>query len=70
VLSMLLLEAVRVAAEVELVCTDLSIPAATMMPVPFIDNVDYVVRLLGPHFDVDVRQGDAGGASIIVRRRS
>jgi glycosyltransferase involved in cell wall biosynthesis len=69
-LGTVLLEAVRVAAEVELVCTDLSIPAATMLPVPFIDNLEYLARLLGPHFDVDLRRGDVRGASIVVRRRS
>jgi hypothetical protein len=63
-----LLEALRVAGEVELVCTDLSIPAAAMLPVPFIDNVDYLVRMVEAHFDVTVRRLPDGVAGIIVRK--
>jgi glycosyltransferase involved in cell wall biosynthesis len=66
--SLVLLEALRVAGEVELVCTDLSIPAAAMLPVPFIDNVDYLVRMVEAHFEVTVRRLPDGGAGIIVRK--
>ena len=68
-LSLLLLEAVRVAGEVELVLTELAIPAATMLPVPFIDNLHYVAELVGSHFDVAVRRHAGGAASLIVRQR-
>jgi hypothetical protein len=64
--SLLLLEALRVAGEVELVLTEPGIPAATMLPVPFIDDIDYVAQLVGSHFDVDVRRHAGGAASLIV----
>jgi glycosyltransferase involved in cell wall biosynthesis len=67
--SLLLLEALRVAGEVELVLTELGIPAATMLPVPFIDDIDYVGQLVGSHFEVAVRRLVGGGASLIVRPR-
>ncbi len=67
--SLLLLEALRVAGEVELVLTELRIPAATMLPVPFIDDIEYVAELVGSHFDVAVRRHAGGAASLIVRPR-
>jgi glycosyltransferase involved in cell wall biosynthesis len=68
IFSLVLLEALRVAGEVELVCTDLSMRAAAMMPVPFIDNIDYLARLVEPHFDVDVRHWPGETASVVVRK--
>ena len=70
VFSLVLLEALRVAGEVELVCSDLNLPAATMLPVPFIDNPEYLVQIIGPHFDVDVRRQPEGAARVVVRKGS
>jgi hypothetical protein len=41
-----------------------------MLPVPFIDNIEYLVQLIGPRFDVHVRRLPAGGAGIVVRKGS
>jgi hypothetical protein len=68
IFSMVLLEALRVAGEAELICTDPNISATAMLPVPFIDNIDYLAQLVGPHFDVDVRRLPGDAASILVRK--
>lgn len=47
-------EGLRIAARVDLVSTDQSLPAAALMPLPFVDDIAYIRTSYEPHFDVDL----------------
>jgi len=66
-LSGSLIEALRVATEAHLVCTDRRIDPASILPAPFVDDVDYVKDMLDTHFDVELWDTPEGEQILTVR---
>jgi glycosyltransferase involved in cell wall biosynthesis len=62
-----LTEAFRVADRVDLVCTDERIEAASVLPLPFVEGLAYVGRMLEAEFDVDIAH--SGGCATLALAR-
>lgn len=60
-------EALRLSHQVHLVATTCPVRAEQMLPLPFIEDLDYLQRMLAAHFEVEVTH--TGTATVLAVRR-